>query len=182
MSDHPNPILVGGYSYTEVFPPASRWFRTRDLRTRSPQLWEHEKIGTQWSALNPIVGIVMISSSASFYRHPLIFKNLRTVTWSLYKIVVFPALSKPRMRIRTCQAQSIATTLKRTSFEPKTLWKILLRRIPCDWISACAVLRMSQTIFFSKARGAVLCLRGYVVALDTSFLIPSPAGNRNPFG
>ena len=55
------------------------------------------------STLNPIVGIVCTASSLSFC--------------NLYRIVVFPALSNPRIKIRT-------------SFEPKRLSKILLMRIP----------------------------------------------------
>lgn len=55
------------------------------------------------STLNPIVGIVCTASSLSFC--------------SLYRIVVFPALSRPRIKIRT-------------SFDPKRLSNILLIRIP----------------------------------------------------
>lgn len=55
------------------------------------------------STLKPMVGIVWTASSLSF--------------WSRYRIVVLPALSKPRIRIRT-------------SLEPKRVSKILLNMIP----------------------------------------------------
>ena len=56
------------------------------------------------STLNPMVGIVITSSSSASF-------------WSLYRIVVLPALSNPRMSIRT-------------SFEPKSDWKTREKRMP----------------------------------------------------
>ena len=56
------------------------------------------------STLNPMVGIVITSSSSASF-------------WSLYRIVVLPALSNPRINIRT-------------SCEPKSDWKTREKRMP----------------------------------------------------